>query len=216
MRNIETLSASVRRDTDRGKALRRGGQLPGIIYGAASKPLPMVIPTRSVEKEMQRSGFFSRQYDIEIDGDKHHVLPWDVQLHPVTDEPVHIDFLRVTEKTKVTVAVDMVFTDEEDSPGLKQGGVLNVVRHQVEIVCAVSAIPDQLRVSLAGLDIGASIHISNVDLGEGVQPAIRDRDFTIATIAAPTKIVIEEEADVDAGEDGEDKDGDEGKDEDRE
>lgn len=201
-REIEKLSGIAREKAGKGaiSALRQRGQVPGIIYGAGDDPVLLAIEGRQMEKEMQKHGFFARQYDIVIDGKNHHVLPWEVQTHPVTDHPLHIDFLRVTEKTRVRVAVDVVFINEELSPGLKRGGVLNVVRHQVEIFCAVGSMPEKLTVDLADLDIGDGVHISHIELGEGVEPAIRDRDFTIATIAPPTKAVTEDVLDEEDGE----------------
>jgi len=144
------------------------------------------------------------------------VLCRDLQLHPVTDRPMHADFLRVTERTQINVEIPVSFENEEESPGLRQGGVLNVVRHVVEVICRAGSIPNEISIDLTGLEIGDSVHISSVSLPDGVKPTI-DRDFTIATIAAPTVAPVEdEEGDEDAegaedtaAEDGGDDDGDE-------
>jgi len=163
------------------------------------------MESKQLGREINKQGFFVRQYDIEVDGANHHVLPRDVQLHPVTDQPIHVDFLRVTVDTKLHVNIKVLFRNEEESPGLKRGGVINVVRHEVEVVCTVSNIPSAFEVDLTGLDIGDSVHISDLNLPEDLVPTIADRDFTIATIAAPTVVVEPEPEDValEEGEEGE-------------
>jgi large subunit ribosomal protein L25 len=140
---------------------------------------------------------------------KERVLARDLQLHPVNDRPLHVDFLRVSASTEVTVQVPCSFNNEEESPGLKRGGVLNIVRYELELVCRADAIPQQIDVDLTGLEIGDSVHISEVTLPEGVQPTITDRDFTVASIAAPS-VMTEEAEEVEEGEEGEDLEGLEG------
>jgi len=135
---------------------------------------------------------------VDVGGDNERVLARDLQLHPVSDQPIHVDFLRVSRTTRIDVEVAVVFLNEEESPGLKRGGVLNVVRHTVELSCQADAIPQQIELDLTGRDIGDSLHIGEVKLPEGVEPTITDRDFTIATIAAPS--VIQEEEEVEAAE----------------
>src|SRR4028119_321155 len=130
---------------------------------------------------------------IAVGGEQTRPLPKDVQFHPVTDRPLHVDFLRIGEHSQVTVAVPIRFTGEEESRGLKRGGVLNAVRHELELVCDAAEIPDEIVISLAGLDIGDSLHISAVTLPKGVTPAITDRDFTIATIVPSSGSVMEAE-----------------------
>jgi len=128
-------------------------------------------------------------------------LPKDVQFHPVSSRPIHVDFLRIGEHSQVNVNVPVLFTDEEDSPGIKRGGVLNIVRHDLELICDASDIPGQIELSLAGLDIGDSIHISNVTLPKGSKSVIDDRDFTIATVVAPSAMKSEEgDTETEAGE----------------
>jgi large subunit ribosomal protein L25 len=137
---------------------------------------------------------------IDLGGETHRTLPKAVDFHPVTSRPVHVDFLRIGEHTKVHVAVPVRFDNEEDSPGLKRGGVLNVVQHELEIVCDAASIPNEIHISLAGLEIGDSIHISDVKLPDGVTPANQDEDFTVATIVAPSAMKAEEEEAASAGE----------------
>jgi large subunit ribosomal protein L25 len=162
--------------------------------------MPITINPTALRIEISKPGFFATLYDIDCDGAKERVLCRDLQLHPVTDAPMHADFLRVTESTRLNIDIAVLFENEEESPGLKGGGVLNVVRHSVEVMCRAGAIPEAIVIDLTGREVGDSIHISEVKLPDGVQPTIDDRDFTIATIAAPT-VVVEEE--VEEGEEGE-------------
>jgi large subunit ribosomal protein L25 len=163
-----------------------------VVYGAKEPPVLIAIDPKLLKQYVGHSGFFTRLVDIQLDGKNHRVLPRDVQYHPVTDQPIHVDFMRVSKDAKVTVAVPVVFANEGQSPGLKKGGVLNIVRHEVELLCPVDSIPNSLIIDLAGKDIGDSIHISHIPLPEGVRPIITDRDFTVATVAPPT-VQTEEE-----------------------
>ena len=147
---------------------------------------------RELDRELRTGAFLATVYDVQTGGDKERVLPRDVQFDPVTDRVLHVDFLRVSAASTVTVQVPVNFLNEEESPGLKRGGLLNVVRHEIEMTCRADAIPSGVEVDLTGLEIGDSIHISMIALPEGVAPTITDRDFTVATIAAPT--VVQEEA----------------------
>jgi large subunit ribosomal protein L25 len=207
MSEIIAISAEKRERAGKGnaRAARRAGRVPCVIYGAKKDPIMISMESKQLGREINKQGFFVRQYDIEVDGANHHVLPRDVQLHPVTDQPIHVDFLRVTVDTKLHVNIEVLFRNEEESPGLKRGGVINVVRHEVEVVCTVSNIPSAFEVDLTGLDIGDSVHISDLNLPEDLVPTIADRDFTIATIAAPTVVVEPEPEDValEEGEEGE-------------
>jgi large subunit ribosomal protein L25 len=166
--------------------------VPGVIYGAKKDPTLISVEERLLSKLLHQGGFFSTLFDVKMDGKSERVLARDVQFDPVTDFPVHIDFLRVSAATSVTVEVAVHFINEEECPGLKEGGVLNVVRHEIELACRADAIPSQIDIDLAGLQIGDGVHISMVKLPDGVAPTITDRDFTIATIAAPT--VVRDEA----------------------
>jgi large subunit ribosomal protein L25 len=197
------LSASVRERVGKGSArqARREGRVPAVIYGDKKDPLSITLESRMLVKLMNQPGFFTNVYDIEVGGAKHRTLARDIQLHPVTDMPEHIDFLRVSATTRVTVAVPVTFTNEDASPGLGRGGVLNVVRHEVEVNTTPDKIPSELVADLSGLDIGDSLHISAISLPEGVEPAIADRDFTIATIASPTLVRDEAAEEQDVAED---------------
>jgi len=194
MSEISKLSAEPRERAGKGaaRAARRAGRVPGVIYGAKKDPVLITLDPKDLRREISGGGFFGTLFDVGVGGGNERVLPRDLQLHPVTDRPLHVDFLRVSRDTRIDVMVPVVFLNEEESPGLKRGGVLNVVRYEVELSCQADAIPPQIEIDLTGRDIGDSAHISEVALPEGVQPTITDRDFTIATIAAPS--VIREEA----------------------
>jgi len=204
MANIATITAEIRERAGKGaaRAERRAGRVPAVIYGDKEEPVIVSLSPRELKQEVHKAGFFTRLFDVEVNGKKHRVLPRDVQIHPLTDTPIHVDFLRVSEKTMINVGVPVVFENEELSPGLKRGGVLNIVRHEIELVCKAIEIPHSLNANLDGLDIGDGIHISQIELPEGVRPVISDRDFTVATIAAPSKLksVEEEEAEAAAAE----------------
>ena len=182
------------------RAARRSGRIPAVIYGAKKDPVMITLDPLDVRREIDKAGFFATLFDINVaGGKKERVLARDLQLHPVTDSPLHIDFLRVSAATEVTVQVPCSFVNEEESPGLKRGGVLNVVRYEIELSCRADAIPQEIVIDLAGLDIGEGVHISTVSLPDGVTPTITDRDFTIATIAAPTVVTEEEAAEGEEG-----------------
>lgn len=211
MAEIHGLAATKRSGSGTGaaRAVRREGLVPAIIYGGTGDAESIAIEARLLERELRKPSFFGTLLDMEIDGAKTRVLPRDVQQHPVTDLPLHVDFLRVTENTRINVDVAVHFINEEESPGLTRGGVLNVVRFEVEVFCRAGSIPESLIVDLTGTDIGDSIHISAVPLPDGVTPVEDDRDFTIATIAAPT---IEVEPEPEDAEEGEGEEGTEGED----
>lgn len=195
------------------RATRRNGKVPAVIYGANKDPEPIAITPAQLRAALAQPGFFATLFDMDVDGNKQQVLCRELQVHPVTDVPMHLDFLRVTERTRINLEIQVNFINEEESPGLKGGGVLNIVRHAVEVICRAGAIPEEFVVDLTGLDVGDSVHISDITLPDGVRPTITDRDFTIATIAAPTVAPIEEDVvDEDAAEgeaaEGADGDGD--------
>ncbi len=197
------------------RALRRGGRMPAIVYGGGGEPLCVSLDHSALERELGRRGFFARLYDLKLGDDTIRVLPRDVQLDPVSDAPLHIDFIRYVAGTTLAVSVEVRFEGQEESEGLKRGGVLNIVRHEVELLCPLELIPEHIVANVAGREIGDSIHISDIDLPEGVTPAIADRDFTIATIAAPTVSVEPEEEEE--GEEGEElEEGEEAAEEDAE
>ena len=204
MSDFAVLPAEQRDRAGKGaaRATRREGLVPGVIYGDKKDPVLFKMDPRVLVRAFHEVGFMSTQFLVSVDGEEHRVLPRDVQFHPVNDKPMHIDFLRVTDRTRVRVFVPVEFINEEQSEGLGRGGVLNVVRHEVELMCTVAAIPENLVIDLAGMDIGDSAKISDVDLPDGVKPTIADRDFTIATVAAPTIITAEEEEGEDEDEEG--------------
>ena len=200
MSEIYELTAEPREKVGKGasRAIRRSGRIPAVIYGDKQPPMTIALDERTLTRRLHSGGFLTHVAMIDVNGEKVRVLPKDYQLHPVTDFIVHIDFLRVGEGAVVTLDVPVHFKNEAASPGLKRGGVLNVVRHAVECDVPVDAIPEFFEIDLTGLDIGDSIHISHVTLPEGVTPTITDRDFTIATIAAPAVLAAEDEAEDEA------------------
>lgn len=189
MTETTTISAMVRDRAGKGaaRATRRAGRIPGVIYGGKQPPICISVEPKWLKIEMLKPGFLTRLFNIDLGKDgTHRTLPRDVQLDPVTDQPLHVDFMRVTGESVVHVAVPVSFINEGLSPGLKRGGVLNIVRHEIELYCKPDDIPHSLVVDLAGLDIGDSVHISHIKLPEGATPTITDRDFTVASVAAPT------------------------------
>lgn len=208
---VETVPASPRDGVGKGSArqARRDGQVPAVIYGNKEEPILLTLERRVLIKELDNPQFFIQLVDVEIAGAKHRVLPRDVQFHPVSDTPMHVDFLRFDPKRKIAANVPVVFEGEEECPGLKSGGVLNIVRYEVEVLCTADNIPPELILQLAGLDVGDSMHASAVTLPEGVEFVITDRDFTIATIAAPTIAIEPIEAESEEGAEGEGADGEE-------
>ncbi len=190
MSDTLTLSAQLRDRAGKGasRALRREGRVPAVIYGDKKEPEAIHIAERELNKLLGTGHFMNSIVEVEIDGKSVVTLPKDVAFHPVSDRPLHVDFLRIAKGSTVEVSVPVVFVNEEASPGLKRGGVLNVVRHELELVCDATKIPDEIEVDVTGTDIGDSIHISAVTLPKGSESAITDRDFTIATIVAPSAL----------------------------
>jgi large subunit ribosomal protein L25 len=182
------LKAEARDRVGKGsaRALRRSGHVPAVIYGDKKPPVSIALPHKEVTMKIHGGGFLTTVATIDVDGEKHKVLPKDFQVHPVTDAPVHIDFLRIGQNTVVTVMIPIHFINEDDAPGLTRGGVLNIVRHEIEVSCRADAIPDYFEVNLDGLDIDDVVHVSTITLPEGVELTVTDRDYTVATIAPPT------------------------------
>jgi large subunit ribosomal protein L25 len=176
-------SARPRSGTGGARAVRRDGRVPAVIYGDGSEPQNVAVDFADLAKLIGRGKFLSTVFDVNIDGKKSRVIPREVQLDPVKDFPVHVDFQRVGASGKIRVNVPVRFINEALSPGLKRGGVLNIVRHEVEVICPADAIPSVFEFNLEGLEIGRSIHISAVKMPEGVRPTITNRDFTVATVA---------------------------------
>ncbi|MAB00612.1 MAG: 50S ribosomal protein L25/general stress protein Ctc [Stappia sp.] len=181
------LKASARDRVGKGaaRALRREGLVPAVIYGDKKPALPIAIPMKESTLALHRGGFMTHLGKIDIDGTTHTVIAKDYQLDPVRDDLIHVDFLRVAKGSELTVDVPVHFINEEKCPGIKQGGVLNVVRHTVEMTVPADSIPEALIVDLSTVKAGDSIHISAIDVPAGCTPTITDRDFTVATIAAP-------------------------------
>ena len=184
------------------RELRGKKMIPCIIYGEKKDPVPIQVDEKKLRVQISDAGFFSKQCEIKVEESIYKVLPKDIQLHPISEKILHVDFLRVGQNTTVTLFVPVKFINENSSEGLKQGGVLNIVRHEVEIKTLVSKIPEFLEANLDGLEIGDSIHISSIKLEQGVSPTITDRDFTIATVAPPTVMKVEETATEEATTDG--------------
>ena len=197
-----TLPAEARDRAGKGasRALRRDGRVPAVVYGEKKEPLSIHVEEKLLTKMLHTGHFMNSVVMIDLSGKPHRTLPKAVDFHPVTSRPIHVDFLRIGEHTKVHVAVPLRFDNEEASPGLKRGGVLNAVVHELELVCDAANIPNEIHVPLDGLEIGDSIHISQVKLPEGVTAANQDEDFTVATIVAPSAMKAEEEETAAAGE----------------
>jgi large subunit ribosomal protein L25 len=188
MSDTLTLSAESRDRAGKGasRALRNSGRVPAVVYGNNEAPEAVHIEEKLLNKALSTGHFFNSIVMIEVGGKSVRTLPKDVQFHPVSDRPLHADFLRIGEHSEVHVEVPVHFTDEALSPGMKRGAVLNIVRHELELVCDAAMIPDEIEISLKGLEVGDSIHISAVTLPAGSKSAITDRDFTIATLIAPS------------------------------
>ena len=202
MADISEIKATSREKTGKGaaRAARREGLVPAVIYGEKQPPVPINVDYKTVWTHLQTGQFLSTVYMIDVGGDKTRVIPRDIHLHPVRDFPMHVDFLRLGKDSRITVSVPVVFENEDLSPGLKRGGVLNVVRYEIEVSCPADSIPTNLTVNLEGLDIGDSIHFSAITLPEGVTATITDRDLTVVTIAGAGS---SEDEEAEEGEEGE-------------
>lgn len=195
MTNKKTaLTALARAKAGKGaaRATRRTGQVPAVIYGDNKEPTLISILEKDLVKATSKSSFFNNLCDLDVAGQKFLVLPRDVQLHPVNDRPVHADFLRVTDKTVIRVGVPIHVTNHKDSPGLSKGGVLNLVRHEIDVYCSATSIPEEFVVDLNGLDVGHSVHIGDLKIPAGVKPAMQG-NFTIITLVAPSAMKSEAE-----------------------
>lgn len=190
---MESYKAVLRsKENGSNKTLLKKGFVPGIIYGKGSDPTKIAFENKALNQLMKSGSFYTKIIELEIEGKIEKILPKQLQYHRVTDKLIHFDFLRVKEDTKVTVEVPVEFLNQDICPGLKKGGVLNLVRRIIELSCNANNIPDKLQFDLEEKDIGDAIKISNIDLPEGVKPTITDRDFVVATLVPPT-IEVEEE-----------------------
>ena len=193
MTNVTAFAAQIRDRAGKGaaRATRREGRVPGVIYGDNHDPVLISLDPIELMKQINVTGFFARVYEVDVAGEKYRVLARDLQLDPGSEQPIHIDLMRFSAATRVNVEIQVNFENEDKCPGLRMGGVLNVVRFMIELRCRPDNIPETLTADLSGLEIGDSLHISAIELPEDVELTITDRDFTVATIAAPT--VMEEE-----------------------
>ncbi|MFZ1107256.1 MAG: 50S ribosomal protein L25/general stress protein Ctc [Rhodomicrobium sp.] len=200
MAELIELKATAREGTGKlaNRALRAQKLVPGIVYGGEKGPANVTLEYKHVWQNYQTGHFLSTVYILDVDGKKERVIPREVQVDPVRDFPIHVDFLRVTKTSRIDVDVPVHFINEDASPGLKRGGVLNIVLHEIELTCPADAIPENIPVDLTGLDIGDSVHISAITLPKGLTPTIADRDFTIATIVGAA--AARSEADAEAAE----------------
>ncbi len=197
-----TLPAEARDRAGKGasRALRREGRVPAVVYGEKQEALSIHVEEKLLTKMLHTGHFMNSVVMVDVGGKLARTLPKAVDFHPVSSRPIHVDFLRIGEHSQVTVNVPVRFDNEEESPGLKRGGVLNIVQHELELICDAAHIPNEIHIPLDGLEIGDSIHISQVKLPEGAVPAIDDRDFTVATIVAPSAMKAEEEETAAEGE----------------
>src|SRR6478735_7237632 len=170
------------------RSSRREGLIPAVIYGDKQPPVMIAVQPRTIERELHREGYFNHRMTIDVDGTPYQVLPRDVQVDPVTDKPLHLDFLRIGPESIITVQVPVHFRNEAAAPGIKRGGVLNIVLHEITVRTKADTIPEYFEVDLTGLEIGHSIHLSTISVPEGVRVVSRDKDATVASIAAPTVV----------------------------
>ena len=203
-KNIK-MSASKRERAGKGvaRALRREDQIPAVIYGDKKEPVTISMEAKEANLQFNRGHLFTTLCELDVEGEKSLVLARDVQLHPVRDNVLHIDFLRVSDKTTITVAVGVTYINQEEAKYVDEKGILNINRYDVDIVCKAKNIPDEIVVDVKDFDIGDSIKISDAVMPEGAKPAIDDRDFTLATVAAPRTVEEEEEAVAESDAEGE-------------
>jgi large subunit ribosomal protein L25 len=189
MASFTTIQAEARELAGKGaaRAVRRAGKVPAVIYGAKQTPALITLDPREVMRELTRGGWRSRLFEVEVAGVTQRALMRDVQFHPVSDKPEHVDFQRLAAGEPIRVAVAVSFVNEATSPGLKRGGMLNVVRHSVEVLCDPDSVPEHFEADLGALDINDNIRFSDLTGTEGAKPTITDRDFVVATVVAPTK-----------------------------
>ncbi|MTJ79927.1 MAG: 50S ribosomal protein L25/general stress protein Ctc [Telmatospirillum sp.] len=196
MSEISKFSAEARERAGKGAArdTRRQGKVPGVIYGNKTAPVSIALDPRVLWAEMNKPGFRTRLFDITVGDKTERVLCRDVQRHPVSDAAVHVDFLRVSAESKIHIRIPVHFVNQEQSAGIKRGGVLNVVHHELEVIAPATHIPEAVVVDLSGLDIGSSVHLSSLALPADVAAVSHEKDMTIATISAPSVSAAETEA----------------------
>jgi large subunit ribosomal protein L25 len=196
MRDMQELGAEPRQGKGKGPAFqtRKNGRVPGVVYGGNEEPESITVDYRELERLAGKATFLTTPFMLKMSDRKARVIPRAVQTDPVTDRPVHVDFMRLPEGSKIRLAIPVRFKGQESSPGIKRGGVLNIVRHEVELLCPAESIPEFIEGDLSALDIHGSLHITDFKLPEGVKTTIRERDFTIASIVAPTSVIEEQRA----------------------
>ncbi|MGE0108290.1 MAG: 50S ribosomal protein L25/general stress protein Ctc [Bdellovibrionales bacterium] len=190
MSDIITLTASSRESVGKGpaRAVRCQQQVPAVVYGDKKPALAISIEEKELVRYVNKAGFFNHLFDIELDGKKHRVLPRDVQFHPVTDRPLHVDFLRVSKSMKVKVSVPIVYTEQNLSDGMKRGGALNVIYHEIEVLCAPDKIPERFEVSLKEYGLGAAISVTAIELPKDIELTAKETEFTVASITVPSAV----------------------------
>ncbi|CAH1664904.1 MAG: 50S ribosomal protein L25/general stress protein Ctc [Chelatococcus sp.] len=196
MTSVKQIKAVARERVGKGaaRAVRREGQVPAVIYGSGQPAVSIALDYNETKRLIFAGHFLTTLFEIEVGGDKTRVIPRDYQLDPVKDTPLHVDFLRVAKDATISVEVPVHFVNQEASPGLKAGGVLNVVHHTIELIVPADAIPDAVEIDVTGLEIGTSIHLEDVKLPAGAKAATNEKDFTVATIAAPAKLEVAADA----------------------
>jgi large subunit ribosomal protein L25 len=206
MAELIELKATAREGTGKmaNRVLRAQKMVPAVVYGGEAAPENVALEYKAIWQNYQTGHFLSTVYMLDVNGKKERVIPRDVQVDPVRDFPIHVDFMRVSKSSRIDVAIPVHFINEEASPGLKRGGVLNIVRHEIECSCPADAIPESITVDLTGLNIGDSIHIHAIKLPEGIVPVVHERDFTIASVAGAASMKPEVSAEAAAEEAKED------------
>jgi large subunit ribosomal protein L25 len=196
MSQVQELKAEAREGRGKGPAYqaRQKGLIPAVVYGGKAEPETVNIDARTLERRIEQGAFLTTLLMLDVGGKKTRVIPRQLQLDPVSDRPVHVDFMRLAEGSSVRLEIPVHFKGQGESPGLKKGGVLNIVRHEMELTCPADRIPNEVLVDVSKLDINESIHISALNLPEGVKPTIRGRDFTVCSIVAPTSVIEEQRA----------------------
>jgi large subunit ribosomal protein L25 len=196
MAQVQELKVEARSGTGKGPAYqaRLKGQIPAVVYGGAGKPQNVAVDSRTLERHVEAGHFLTTLFLLDVAGQKTRVIPREVQLDPVSDRPVHVDFMRLAEGATVRLEIPVHFNGQDVSPGLKKGGVLNIVRHAIGLICPADNIPNTIEVDVSNLDINETIHLKNLTLPSGVKPVIRGRDFTVCSIVAPTSVIEEQRA----------------------
>ncbi|HEY5084344.1 MAG TPA: 50S ribosomal protein L25/general stress protein Ctc, partial [Rhizomicrobium sp.] len=196
MAQVQELKAAAREGRGKGPAYqaRLKGLIPAVVYGGEGQPEIVTVDARTLERHIEKGSFLTTLLMLDVSGKKTRVIPRQLQIDPVSDRPVHVDFMRLAEGATVRLDIPVHFKGQGESPGLKKGGVLNVVRHQMELILSADRIPNEIVVDVSMLDINESIHISALTLPEGAKPTIRERDFTICSIVAPTSVIEEQRA----------------------